>query len=165
MFETEQEMVKGADLIAEHFKVHYGKDGGKSKTKAMYFPANLQPQNYMTEEEIHSSKRFPVQDGYVTMTKRFKYLGSLIVDDIRNDYEVEVRLKKATQQVGALAPLFHSKSIPLVCTKYLVYVAIPLNTTLWGPVRIMEHHRHHGTPTHNFSSHHHPPDPRHEWCR
>jgi hypothetical protein len=135
MFETEQEMVKGADLIAEHFKVfglkmHYGKDGGKSKTEAMYFPGNLQPQNYMTEEEIQS-KRFPVQDGYVTMTKRFKYLGSWIVDDLRNDYEVEVRLKKATQQVGALAPLFHSKSIP-IRTKYLVYVAIPLNTALWG---------------------------------
>jgi hypothetical protein len=135
MFETEEEMVRGAELIAEHFKVfglkmHYGKDGGKSKTEAMYFLPNLQPQNYMSEEEAER-KRFPVLDGYVTMTKRFKYLGSWITDDLRNDYEVEVRLKKATQQVGALAPLFHSKSIPLR-TKYLVYTAIPLNTALWG---------------------------------
>jgi hypothetical protein len=50
-------MVQGADLIAEHFKVfglkmHYGKDGGKSKTEAMYFPPSLQPQNYMSEEEV-----------------------------------------------------------------------------------------------------------------
>jgi hypothetical protein len=74
MFETEVEMVRGAELIAEHFKVfglkmHYGKDGGKSKTKAMYFPPNLQPQNYMSEEEAQN-KQFPVQDGYVTMKKR-----------------------------------------------------------------------------------------------
>jgi hypothetical protein len=135
MFETEEEMVRGAKLIAEHFKVfglkmHYGKDCGKSKTKAMYFPPNLQLQNYMSEEEAQN-KRFPVQDRYVTMTKCLKYLGSWITDDLRNNYEVEVRLKKAAQQVGALAPLFHSKSIPLQ-TKYLVYMAIPLNTTLWG---------------------------------
>jgi hypothetical protein len=44
---------------------------------------------------------------------------------------VEERLKEATQQVGALAPLFHSKSI-LLQTKYVVYTAIPLNTALWG---------------------------------
>jgi hypothetical protein len=117
MFETEEEMVRGADLIAEHFKVfglkmHYGKDGGKSKTEAMYFPPNLRPQNYKSEAEVQA-KRLPVQDGYVMMTKHFKYLGSWITDDLRNDYEVEVRLKKATQQVGALAPLFHSKSTPL----------------------------------------------------
>jgi hypothetical protein len=67
--------VRGADLNAEHFKgfglkMHYGKDNGKSKTKAMYFPPNLQPQNYMSEEEAQS-QRFPVQDGYVMMTKCF----------------------------------------------------------------------------------------------
>jgi hypothetical protein len=110
-------MVRGANLIAEYLKVfglkmHYGKAGGKSKTEVTYFPPNLQPQNYMSEEEVCQSKQFPSQVGYVTMTKQFKYLGSWI-HDLRNDYEVEVRLKKATQQVGALAPLFHSKSIEL----------------------------------------------------
>jgi hypothetical protein len=74
MFETEEEMVRGAELMAEHFKVfglkmHDGKDGGKSKTKVMYFLPNLQLQNYMSEEEAEN-KPFPVQDGYVRMTKR-----------------------------------------------------------------------------------------------
>jgi hypothetical protein len=111
--------------------MHYGKDDSKSKTKGMYFPANLQPHTYMTEEEIQS-KQFPVQDGwYIPMTDGFKCLGSWITDDLRNDHEVEVKLQKATQHVGTLAPLFHRKSIPL-WTKYLAYVTIPLKTALWG---------------------------------
>jgi hypothetical protein len=61
MFETEEEMVRGADLIAEQFRVfglkmHSGKDGGKSKTKAIYFPpSNLQPKTTCQKKKFRSS--------------------------------------------------------------------------------------------------------------
>ena len=72
-----------------------------------------------------------VRDGYITFTRHFKYLGSWISDTLQDEYELDVRLKRAKGQVGSLKTFFRCPGIELA-TKYKVYMAIPVNTALWG---------------------------------
>jgi hypothetical protein len=53
--------------------MHYGKDGKKSKTEAVYFPP---PGIEATAKDV---AQFGVDNelGYITFTEKFKYLGSL----------------------------------------------------------------------------------------
>ena len=75
------------------------------------------------------------RDGYyyITFTRQhFKYLGSWISDTLQDEYELDVRLKRAKGEIGSLKPFFRCPGIQLV-TKYKVYMAIPVNTALcWG---------------------------------
>jgi hypothetical protein len=133
LFETLQDLTRGANLIHEHFKsfglkMHIGRDGGKSKTEAMYFPPSLQEGEY---QAVDLSQRIPVQDGYITMTKQFRYLGAWIKNDLRDDHEIDIRIGKAKSQMGALKAFFKSPHISREA-KYKIYTAIPLNTVLWG---------------------------------
>ena len=133
LFTNKADMIKGAELIHDHFaefglKIHIGRDGGKSKTEAMYCPQSLQAEKYL---ELDLDEKVPVRDGYITFTQHFKYLGSWISDTLQDDYELDIRLKRAKGQMGSLKPFFRCPGIELA-TKYKVYMAIPVNTALWG---------------------------------
>lgn len=133
LFETKEDLTRGANLIYQLFddlglQMHIGRDGGKSKTEVMYFPPSLQKTAY---DKIDYDEQIPVSDGYVTITRSFKYLGSWITDTLQDTKEVQVRIQKARAQIGMLYPFFKSDEVPLP-TKYMVYCAIPLNTVLWG---------------------------------
>jgi hypothetical protein len=133
LFETLEELTRGANYIHDHFKVfglkmHIGRDGGKSKTECVYFPPSLQSEQY---QQVDMDQKIPVKDGYVTMTRQFKYLGSWIHETLKENYEIDIRIGKAKQQIGALKAFFKCPSIPKN-TKYKIYCAIPLNTVLWG---------------------------------
>jgi hypothetical protein len=71
-------MIKGAEIVRKHMTrfglfMHFGRDGKKSKTEAVYFPP---PGVEATQEDITN---FGVDNdqGYKTFTLKFKYLGSL----------------------------------------------------------------------------------------
>jgi exonuclease III len=133
LFETLEEMTRGANYIHDHFrtfglKMHIGRDGGKSKTECVYFPASLKAELY---QQIDMEQKIPVKDGYVTLTRQFKYLGSWIHETLKDDYEIDIRIGKARQQIGALKAFFKCPAIP-IHSKYRIYCAIPLNTVLWG---------------------------------
>lgn len=80
---------------------------------------------------VDLDERTPVQDGYITWTKKFWYLGSWISDYFKDDHKVETRVKKAYSQFGALRSFFRCPYISIIA-KYKIYLAIPVNTTLWG---------------------------------
>ena len=131
LFTNKADMIRGAELIHDHFaefglKMHIRRDGGKSKTEAMYCPQSLQAEKYL---ELDLDEKVPVRDGYITFTRHFKYLGSWISDTLQDDYELDIRLKRAKGQMGSLKPFFRCPGIELA-TKYKVYMAIPVNTAL-----------------------------------
>ena len=106
MFDSREDLIKGTNMLYEHFKMfglsmHIGKDGKKSKTEAMYISPNIQEdeQNFLNAD---FETPIPVKSGYVNFTKKFKYLGSFITHDLKDDLEISIRIKKAKGQIGAL---------------------------------------------------------------
>jgi len=90
-------------------------------------PSSLQPDQRLDD----LTEKIPVADGYVTLTSSFKYLGSWISDTLQDECDLDVRIKKASSQMGALRPLWKCPYIPLEI-KRKVYLAISSNTVLWG---------------------------------
>ena len=74
---------------------------------------------------------YTVADGYVTFTRKFKYLGSWVTQDLRDDTDIAARIGKATAQIYGLVNIWRSKHITLEFKK-LLYLQLPLNTALWG---------------------------------
>ena len=124
-----------AQIICDHFQhfgltVHTGSHEKKasSKTEAVYFPPSLRE----SKEQEDVPPEIQLKDGkFIPFTKAFKYLGSIISHDLTEDLEIESRIKKASQQMGALYQLWNCKDADLQ-TKQWVYLAGPLNTLLWG---------------------------------
>jgi exonuclease III len=135
IFTNRRDMVKASRIIHRTMArfgliMHIGRDGKPSKTEAMYHPPSLQecqdqPDN--TPEEA----TYTVADGYVTFTRKFKYLGSWITQDLRDDTDIAVRIGKATAQLYQLVNVWRSKHITTEFKK-LLYLQLPLNTALWG---------------------------------
>ena len=60
-----------------------------------------------------------------------KYLGSFISYNLRDDFDIDLRIKKAGQAMGALKHFFNNEHVDTY-TKHLIFKAIPLNLLLWG---------------------------------
>lgn len=131
LFDTQEEMVKGGNHLYELFKsfglqMHIGKSGEKSKTQVMYFAAELKDDNH---PQIDSE--FELEEGFIRLVKEFVYLGSLLDKTLKDDRDILLRVQKATVQVKALKTFFRCPYIPLNI-KYKIFLAIPVNTALWG---------------------------------
>jgi hypothetical protein len=107
--------------------MHFGRDGKKSKTEAVYFPP---PGVEATQEDV---TKFGVDDdqGYITFTSEFKYLGSLFNTDLRDDQEMAARINKANQLLQLMTNVWQNKNTTLR-TKVIFYKAFCLNTIRWG---------------------------------
>ena len=107
-------------------KIHIGRNGGKSKTEALYVPHARE-----TYEDADTSD-LVVDGGSISFTKCFKYLGSSVNSSLNDDEEILLRIKAA---VGAFARLrkmvFESKKVPYQCKK-MVYEGIVLSILLYG---------------------------------
>ena len=69
--------------------------------------------------------------GMKDFTPIFKYLGTLISFDLRDDKDIEKRISKASQMVGALKNVWDDEFVDKK-TKYLFFLAIPINLLMWG---------------------------------
>ncbi len=72
-----------------------------------------------------------VADGYVTFSRKFKYLGSRISYSLRDDDDINARLAAASQSMGALKEVWRNPHLDTY-SKYLLFRAIPVNLLLWG---------------------------------
>jgi hypothetical protein len=133
IFETKEDMQKGASILYHHMKrvglrMHIGRDGGKSKTEALYFP----PPG-MEAPEADQSKIVVDQtdQGYVTFNRRFMYLGSIITDDLKDSAEIHTRIGKGNGILHGLNNLWRSKGLS-VKTKKQFYIVTVVNIVLWG---------------------------------
>eukprot|EP00978_Attheya_sp_CCMP212_P003152 scaffold6504_cov40-Attheya_sp.AAC.1 len=68
----------------------------------MYFPA------FSRTYQDKNTENITVGDGFVSFTKTFKYLGSLITSELNNAVDVSLKAKR------------------------MIYLAIPINLVLWG---------------------------------
>ena len=77
-------------------KIHIGLNGGKSKTEAMFVPHSR------TKYEDADTSDLRVLHGTVGFSKTFRYLGSSVSWDLKDDGEVDIRIKSAGAAFGQL---------------------------------------------------------------
>ena len=82
-------------------------------------------------DALPETPQFDVADGYVTFCRTFKYLGSRISYNLRDDADIEARLAAANQSMGALKEVWRNPHLDTY-SKYLLFRAIPMNLLLWG---------------------------------
>ena len=82
-------------------------------------------------DKLDETQNFPVADGFVSFTRTFKYLGSLISYNLRDDDDITSRLAAANASMGALKEVWRNPHLD-VYNKYLLFRAIPMNLLLWG---------------------------------
>ena len=82
-------------------------------------------------DECHETKMVEVGNGFVTYCRHFKYLGSWISHNLRDDHDVDMRIAAAGRSMGALNHFFGRNEVNIY-SKYLIFMAIPINLLLWG---------------------------------
>ena len=69
--------------------------------------------------------------GFISFTKFFTYLGSIVSYDLDDYADITSRIKKASQAMGPLNCFWDSDHVD-IGAKVLIYLAIPVNLLLWG---------------------------------
>jgi hypothetical protein len=133
MFETKEDMKKGATVLYHHMKrfgllMHIGKDGGKSKTEALYIAP---PGSSATDADRSKIIVDHTDQGYVTFNQKFTYLGSIITEDLDDGAEIRARIGKANGILHSLNNLWRSKGLSLNMKKQF-FIATIVNILLWG---------------------------------
>ena len=82
-------------------------------------------------DKLDETQNFPVADGFVSFTRTFRYLGSLISYNLRDDDDITSRLAAANASMGRLTEVWRNPHLD-VYNKYLLFRAIPMNLLLWG---------------------------------
>jgi len=82
-------------------------------------------------DALPETQQFNVADGYVTFCRTFKYLGSRISYNLRDDADIEARLTAANHSMGALKEVWRNPHLDTY-SMYLLFCAIPMNLLLWG---------------------------------
>ena len=83
-------------------------------------------------DECWETQRIILSDGsYADFTKEFTYLGSVISYDLDDSADINKRILKASQSIGALSNLWKSPFVDLKI-KHSFFLAIPINLLLWG---------------------------------
>ncbi len=82
-------------------------------------------------DQLNETQPFAVADGLVSFTQTFRYLGSLISYNLRNDDDITARIAAANASMGVLKHVWRNPHLD-VYNKYLLFRAIPMNLLLWG---------------------------------
>jgi len=69
--------------------------------------------------------------GFITFTRVFKYLGSMISYDLYAYSDISLRIKKANQAMGALKLFWDSEHVD-ISAKVNIYLTISIILLLWG---------------------------------
>eukprot|EP00978_Attheya_sp_CCMP212_P038155 scaffold186307_cov51-Attheya_sp.AAC.1 len=129
LFDTREDLAEGTQLLFSHFarfglEMHIGMGVKKSKTDCVHFPAANQQQPANLEN-------IQVKQGFVSFTKCFKYLGSIILSNLNDEIGIDPSISQANNAMGALREYFRCPQVNLQ-SKRLIYLAIPINLVLWG---------------------------------
>ena len=84
-----------------------------------------------TYDKLPESANFHVADGYVSLTRTFRYPGSLINYSLRDDDKIPTQIVLATAAMGALKDVWRNPHLDIY-NKYLLFRTIPMNLLLWG---------------------------------
>jgi hypothetical protein len=132
LFLTRSDLTVGGNYIFQHLKrfglhMHVGRGNTASKTEAMYFPAPG------TKYEDGDTTDFTIDGtGFISFTKEFRYLGSIIHYSLTSDADVYARIAAAGKAFGALRTcIFRNKRVS-ESMKGRVYNALVLSILLYG---------------------------------
>ena len=100
-------------------------DGDESRT------AKEREQDNDIYDTLPETANVPVANGYVSFTRTFRYLGSLINFSLRDDDDITARIAAATAAMGALKEIWRNPHLDTF-NKYMLFRAIPMNLLLWG---------------------------------
>ena len=113
-------------------KMHVGTATEKSKSVAMYFPATLkEAQDLNKTKSLLPDIKLNNNTNQIHFVQNFKYLGSIISNDLKEDTEIKARIKKAWSVIGAMKFVLKNKDVDLN-TKIFLYITAPLQALLWG---------------------------------
>jgi hypothetical protein len=77
-----------------------GLDGGKLKTKAIHPPLTLEEASKMKNEAPGTEEAtFAVDKGCITFSRKFKHLGSLLTQDLKDNDVIVRQINQARAQV------------------------------------------------------------------
>jgi hypothetical protein len=82
-------------------------------------------------DKLPETANFHVVDRFVSFTRTFRYLGSLINYSLRDDNDITARIASATAAMGVLKDIWRNPHLD-IHNKYLLFRAIPMNLLLWG---------------------------------
>jgi hypothetical protein len=88
-------------------------------------------QDNIAYDNLAKMANFPVANRFVSFTRTFRYLGSLINYSLRNDDNIVARIASATAAKGASKEIWRNPHLNIY-NKYLLFRAIPMNLLLWG---------------------------------
>ena len=92
----------------------------------MFFPSKVPADlSALIPEPINFGEGF-----HVHYTDKFKYLGSRFTPLLNDDLDVTLRIQQATAQVNGLSKFWNSHAD--LETKRMIFLAIPVNTVLYG---------------------------------
>ena len=92
----------------------------------MYIPGPRQ------KYEDGNTSNFNVQDGFVSFTEKFKYLGSIIHYSITPDADIESRIKSASKAFGAASKSFFTNRSIGEKTRGGIFIALCLPILIYG---------------------------------
>ena len=82
-------------------------------------------------DKLPETANFHVVGGYVSFTRTFCYLGSLINYSLCDDEDIMAQIASATAAMGVLKDEWRNPHLDIY-NKYLLFRAIPMNLLLWG---------------------------------
>ncbi len=103
-----------------------GRNGGKSKTEAIFFP----PPGVKYEDADLS--QIAVHDGTITFTKTYKLLGSMLAYDLKDNDAMECRFKSVQGSFSAIRKQFFSAQGIKNSHKKTAYEGLILSILLYG---------------------------------
>jgi hypothetical protein len=105
----------------------------QSSTGKLTFSKMSQAQRETIYYNSELTRRIYLNDGtsYVDFVAHFKYLGTFISFDLTDNYDIDHRISKASQQMGQLKCFWDNPYTDLR-TKHQIFLAIPANLLLWG---------------------------------
>ena len=135
-FESRADMITGTSYLFNHLrkfglKMHIGTGETASKTEAMYYPPSR------GSYENGDTTPFIVLGangeslGFVSFTKEFKYLGSLVHYSLTSDADVSKRIKAAAAAFGALRSVLCNFALS-ENLRGQVYTTLVLTILLYG---------------------------------
>ena len=109
---------------------HVGRNQAKLKTEAMFFPAPRV--SYEDEDTSPILNDTGVDTGEIPFVPTFKLLGSTLANNLKDDSEVELRIKSAQSAFSAIRTQFFSAKGIKNAHKKTAYEGLILSILLYG---------------------------------
>ena len=105
LFESRRDLQEGMELVYRALgrlgmRCHIGRNGAMSKTEAMYFPPPKSAYDQADTTPLN------IDGGHVHFTKRFKYLGSILSSNLKDDDEIDARIKAGSAAFASVRKQF-----------------------------------------------------------